>query len=160
MGYRWRRMYYLTGMPGWLRFGYSPGWVGRSATGLPPTAEFLMRSGQLPQFRQYLAQNPQMNSSQFAPISKEEEAKMLEEQAKIIENELKSIKGRLENLRKNQETQGNPDSYVPIMQAQFPQNPKDELRFLEDYKKQVEEEIRRIDDRISELKKFMNKEKR
>ena len=27
-GYRHR--YYATGVPGWVRFGYSPGWVGMS----------------------------------------------------------------------------------------------------------------------------------
>jgi hypothetical protein len=40
-------MYYLTGLPGWMRFGYSPGWVGQSPSGLGPGAEFLM-SGQWP----------------------------------------------------------------------------------------------------------------
>ncbi len=44
---RHRNMYYLTGLPGWMRFGYSPGWVGRSASGLGPCAEYLM-SGQWP----------------------------------------------------------------------------------------------------------------
>ncbi len=38
---RRRNMYYITGMPGWMRFGYSPGWVGRSPTELPPTAQYL-----------------------------------------------------------------------------------------------------------------------
>lgn len=33
--YRW--MYYLTGLPGWMRFGFSPGWGG-----LPPGAQFLL----------------------------------------------------------------------------------------------------------------------
>ncbi len=42
-----RNMYYMTGLPGWMRFGYSPGWVGRSASGLGPCAEYLM-SGQWP----------------------------------------------------------------------------------------------------------------
>ena len=49
-------MYYLTGVPGWMRFGYSPGWVGRSPTGLPPTAQYLMQTGQVPQ--PYPAQVP------------------------------------------------------------------------------------------------------
>ncbi|MHC1635553.1 MAG: DUF5320 domain-containing protein [Candidatus Methanospirareceae archaeon] len=50
-GYRYRRrnMYYLTGLPGWLRFGFSPGWVGRSPTGLPPTPQYLTQTGQMPQ---------------------------------------------------------------------------------------------------------------
>ncbi len=46
-----RNMLRLTGLPGWMRFGYSPGWIGRSATGLGPCAEYLM-TGQWP--------NPQM----------------------------------------------------------------------------------------------------
>ncbi len=39
---RHRNMFYLTGLPGWMRFGYSPGWGG-----LPPGAQFLM-TGQWP----------------------------------------------------------------------------------------------------------------
>ena len=46
---RRRNMYRLTGLPGWMRFGYSPGWTGRSPTGLPPTAQYLMQTGQVPQ---------------------------------------------------------------------------------------------------------------
>ena len=42
---RW--MYYATGLPGWMRFGFSPGWVGRSPTGLGPGASYLM-TGQWP----------------------------------------------------------------------------------------------------------------
>lgn len=42
-------MYRLTGLPRWMRFGYSPGWLGRSPTGLPPTAQYLMQTGQVPQ---------------------------------------------------------------------------------------------------------------
>jgi len=48
---RHRNMYHMTGLPGWMRFGYSPGWAGRSASGLGPGAEYLMM-GQWP--------NPQM----------------------------------------------------------------------------------------------------
>ena len=44
-GYRW--MYRLTGLPGWMRFGYSPGWMGMSPYGLGPGATYLM-SGQWP----------------------------------------------------------------------------------------------------------------
>jgi len=36
-----RNMYYATGMPGWMRLGYSPGWVGRSPGGLPPTVQYM-----------------------------------------------------------------------------------------------------------------------
>ncbi len=44
---RHRNMYYMTGLPGWMRFGFSPGWVGRSPTGLGPCASYLM-TGQWP----------------------------------------------------------------------------------------------------------------
>jgi hypothetical protein len=40
-------MYYLTGLPGWMRFGFSPGWSGKSPTGLGPGANYLM-TGQWP----------------------------------------------------------------------------------------------------------------
>jgi len=40
-------MYQLTGLPGWMRFGFSPGWIGRSPTGLGPCASFMM-TGQWP----------------------------------------------------------------------------------------------------------------
>ena len=39
---RHRRMYELTGLPGWMRFGYSPGWEGRSPSGFGPCAQYLM----------------------------------------------------------------------------------------------------------------------
>jgi len=42
---RW--MYYATGLPGWMRFGFSPGWIGRSPTGLGPCASYFM-TGQWP----------------------------------------------------------------------------------------------------------------
>ena len=45
MRHRW--MYYMTGLPGWMRFGFSPGWVGRSPTGLGPCASYLL-TGQWP----------------------------------------------------------------------------------------------------------------
>jgi len=41
-GYRHRYMYYLTGLPGWMRFGFSPGWLGTSPTGMGPGATYLM----------------------------------------------------------------------------------------------------------------------
>jgi hypothetical protein len=44
-GHRW--MYRLTGLPGWMRFGFSPGWMGMSPTGLGPGASYLM-TGQWP----------------------------------------------------------------------------------------------------------------
>jgi len=120
MGYRHRYMYYLTGLPGWLRFGFSPGWLGRSPTGLPPTAQWLMQSGLLPQFMQYLQTNlpvvpptvPPTTAqtgtavttpipTPFAPqLTKEQEKQMLEQQVKVLEARLDAIRKRLEELSK------------------------------------------------------------
>ena len=77
----------MTGLPGWMRFGYSPGWIDRSPTGLPPTAEWLMSSGLMPQYREYLAGRV---SPAAAPMSKEDEVRMLGEQARMIESQLES----------------------------------------------------------------------
>jgi len=114
MGYRYRRMYYLTGLPGWIRFGYSPGWLGRSPTGLPPTAQWLMQSGLLPQFMQYLQTTaptavppttpttaPTPLQAPFAPqLTKEQEKQMLEQQVKMLESQLEALRKRLEEISK------------------------------------------------------------
>jgi hypothetical protein len=92
MGYRHRYMYYLTGLPGWVRFGFSPGWLGRSPTGLPPTAHWLIQSGLLPK---YLGQI----RLQATAYSEEQERIMLEQQIKILESQLEAVRKRLEELR-------------------------------------------------------------
>jgi hypothetical protein len=125
MGYRNRNMYYLTGLPGWVRFGFSPGWVGRSPTGLPPTAQWLIQSGLMPQYLSYLgtaaptvpsaavpptvpspgvpptAGAPTAPTAPFYPtITKEQEKTMLEQQVKALESQLEAIRKRLEEIGK------------------------------------------------------------
>lgn len=99
-GHRW--MYYMTGLPGWMRFGYSPGWVGRSATGLGPCAEYLM-TGQWP--------TPQMAAAWGvgpwgapAPgtMPPEQELSMLRSQAEALGSQLDQIAKRIEELEKEQ----------------------------------------------------------
>ncbi|WEU40167.1 MAG: hypothetical protein OdinLCB4_006765 [Candidatus Odinarchaeum yellowstonii] len=43
---RYRNMYYLTGLPGCVRFGYSPGWRTGGYHGLSPCAQYLAETGQ------------------------------------------------------------------------------------------------------------------
>lgn len=117
-------MYYLTGMPGWIRFGFSPGWLGRSPTGLPPTAQWLMQSGLLPQYMQYLQTQvspafpptappvatpsgapstpaPTPFGAPFAPTySREQEKQVLEQQVTMLESQLEAMRKRLEELSK------------------------------------------------------------
>ena len=103
-GNRRRNMYYLTGLPGWMRFGYSPGWVDRSPTGMPPGAQYLAQTGQMPQFASWIQQQAPAGAP-VAPmgmpaVPKEQEISMLESQAQMLGDQLEQIKKRLEELRK------------------------------------------------------------
>ncbi len=112
MGHRHRWWYYATGLPGWMRFGFSPGWLGRSPTGLGPCAEYLM-TGQWP--------TPQMAAAwQAGPwatgalaagtmpygapapgtMSPEQELSMLRDQAEALRSQLDQIAKRIEELEK------------------------------------------------------------
>ena len=100
-------MYYLTGLPGWMRFGYSPGWIGRSPTGMPPGAQYLMQTGQMPQFASWLQQQAPPAGIPVAPapvgmpaMPKEQEIAALESQAKMLGDQIELIKKRLEELKK------------------------------------------------------------
>lgn len=107
-------MYYATGLPGWMRFGFSPGWIGRSPTGLGPTASYLM-TGQWPvPFGQGAlpsaplaspsaglggAAAPFSGFNPLASVPKDQQVKLLEDQAKALESQLEGIRKRLEELR-------------------------------------------------------------
>lgn len=113
-GYRHRNMYYATGLPGWMRFGYSPGWGG-----LPPGAQFLMQSGMMPQFWSWMqSQMPYQSTWPMMPqslpysqspmpmmppmgmpgMSKEQEIQLLQNQAQALEGQLEGIRKRMEEL--------------------------------------------------------------
>jgi len=98
-------MYYMTGLPGWMRFGYSPGWVGRSPTGMPPGAQYLTQTGQMPQFASWMQQQAPAAGAPVTPVGmpampKEQESSMLESQAQMLGDQLGQIKKRLEELKK------------------------------------------------------------
>ncbi|MGQ9673739.1 MAG: hypothetical protein ACUVV5_11535 [Candidatus Aminicenantales bacterium] len=114
---RYRRMVELTGLPGWMRFGYSPGWLGRSPSGMGPCAHYLMH-GTWP--------TPQMNSmwSQgripFSPapgfprpgfptpydpwgaaeVTAEQELDFLRAEARSLQDELRAIEERIKLLER------------------------------------------------------------
>lgn len=100
---RRRNMYYATGLPGWMRFGYSPGWVGRSPSGLGPCAQFL-RTGQWP--------NPAMADAWqgmgagaaaswpgagFQPGPQQQLA-MLQMQANLLQQQLQAVRDQIASL--------------------------------------------------------------
>ena len=115
MGNRHRYMYCATGLPGWRRFGFSPGWVGRSPYGLGPAAQYLMygtwptpqmnslwQSGQIPYtpapgfpMPGYPTPYDPWGAAQITP---EQELDMLKGQAEILEDELDGIKKRISEL--------------------------------------------------------------
>lgn len=103
-GYRW--MYYLTGLPGWMRFGFSPGWVGRSPLGLGPCATYLLtgtwptwQAGRLPWPGGVFPYGlPQTGLGPFPPSSPQQEAQFLKNQANLLETQLKEIQARIEEL--------------------------------------------------------------
>jgi len=106
---RW--MYYATGLPGWMRFGYSPGWVGRSASGLGPCASYMMTGNwPTPQADAYW-QSMQSGQAPYPaypmygfppPWSKEQELEMLKEQADMLKQQLDQISSRISELEKEE----------------------------------------------------------
>jgi hypothetical protein len=128
-GYGNRYMYYLTGLPGWMRFGFSPGWLGRSPTGLGPTASYVM-TGQWPtpqaqsywQAMQagqgpypwlsgwggvpYMAPPPGGTAAGPGPlapgVSPEQELSFLKNQASTISSQLDQINSRIKELEKTE----------------------------------------------------------
>lgn len=114
-GHRW--MYYATGLPGWMRFGFSPGWVGYSPTGLGPAAEYLT-TGQWPTPQMatawqagpgaYGAPAPAAwgagpwayGASAPAAMPREQELQLLRDQAQALKAQLDQISTRIEELER------------------------------------------------------------
>lgn len=114
-GHRW--MYYATGLPGWMRFGFSPGWVGRSPTGLGPGATYLMtgqwptpqaqafweamQSGQVPNppYAAFGAGAP-VPPGAFGQTTPASEVEMLKNQAEVLSKQLEQINARISELEK------------------------------------------------------------
>jgi len=97
---RRRNMYYLTGMPGWRRFGYSPGWIGRSPSGLGPCAQYLL-TGQwpTPAMPNAAAERP-WGATAASPLDKQQRLQWLERQAELLEQQLQAIRTQLQEMEK------------------------------------------------------------
>jgi len=108
MGNRYRWWYRLTGLPGWMRFGFSPGWIGRSPYGLGPAAQYLLYGSWPTAPMNYLWQTGQIpfySTSGFpmpgfptpydpwgaASLTPQQELEMLKRQAELLEDELGEI---------------------------------------------------------------------
>ncbi|GEM_PF-284629 len=95
-GHGHRNMYYATGLPGWMRFGYSPGWGG-----LPPGAQYLQQTGQTGQFADWLGVPAGMQGGWPMPAqSTEQQLEALNSQKEALEQQLEALTKRLEELEK------------------------------------------------------------
>lgn len=107
---RRRNMYYATGLPGWMRFGYSPGWVGRSPSGLGPCAQYLL-TGQWPTPAMAAAwpgmaggQGPapgwwSMPMPPTGPADREQRLAFLQNQANLVEQQLQALREQIASLK-------------------------------------------------------------
>lgn len=116
--YRW--MYQMTGLPGWMRFGFSPGWLGRSPMGLGPAAQYLLHgTWSTPQMNYAW----QMGQIPFSPVpgfpqpgfatpydpwgatelTPEQELNFLKAEAQQLKEEMASIEKRIEELEGEKE---------------------------------------------------------
>jgi len=106
MGWGYRHMYYLTGLPGWVRFGYSPGWGT-----LPPGAYYLLYGHwPTPQMQAwwdaYSAGQtgfPFFGYPYAGGPSPEQELQWLKSRAQTLADELKRIEQRIAELEKSSE---------------------------------------------------------
>jgi len=113
-------MYHATGLPGWMRFGFSPGWVGRSATGLGPCASYMMtgawptpqaqtywgamQSGQAPYPYSgggWAAQPPGFPGVQPPNWTPEQEIQMLRDQTEMLNQQIEQINSRISELEES-----------------------------------------------------------
>ena len=109
-------MYYATGMPGWMRCGYSPGWGG-----IPPVAAYIM-AGQwpTPQAQAYWQamqsdqapypgygsdrdySNPEYQPPPGAWMTQEQELEFLKNQAEFLKKQMEHIDARIKKLEQEE----------------------------------------------------------
>ncbi len=102
---RW--MFNVTGLPGWMRFGFSPGWVGRSPNGLGPCASYLV-TGQWPTPQAQAFWDSMQSGNVSFPffgippvmpmMEPQDEVRMLKLQADILSKQIEQINARIKDL--------------------------------------------------------------
>lgn len=108
---RHRWMYYATGLPGWMRFGFSPGWWGRSPTGLGPCATYLMTGAWgTPQAQAYwdaVASGAAPAAwPGFVPtgaVAPEDELGFLKQHAEMLTRQIDMVNKRISELQEHSE---------------------------------------------------------
>lgn len=101
---RHKRMYELTGIPGWIRYSYSPGFAG-GGIGRGPCADYIKKTDQMDAYLKDLAEknpdygiwaNAMENLSKNNPDFQKEQLthriRGLEEEIKFLKKELKEFR--------------------------------------------------------------------
>lgn len=102
----YRHMYYATGVPGWMRFGFSPGWLGRSPSGLGPCATYLMTGAwgmpHPPAYREGGAPGfwpgPVGVGPSMGGMIREDELSLLRQQSEWLSGRVEAINKRIQEL--------------------------------------------------------------
>ena len=100
---RYRRMYELTGVPGWIRYGTSPGMRG-GGRGMGPCAQYLRSTEQFDEFLKDFAENNpnvpvwQTAFKDIAADAKYEKA-LLTDRIDFLQEEIKELRKKLKDLR-------------------------------------------------------------
>ncbi len=93
---RRRNMFYATGLPGWMRFGYSPGWGGPG-----PCAQYLM-TGQWPTPQMAAAWQAMPGRAPGMMPDPGAQVQMLKSQAEMLESQLEQIREAIAQLEAQQ----------------------------------------------------------
>ncbi len=102
-----RNMFYATGLPGWMRFGYSPGWGG-----MPPCAQYLERTERLSEAVDWFNQQTDVQPNQtiqadvsYSPASQSRSSEQTSADQGIqeLEGRLNALKDRIEQIREKLE---------------------------------------------------------
>lgn len=103
-GNRHRRMYEMTGIPGWIRFGSAPGYTGRNF-GRGICAQYIEKTGQMNDFLKDLYTNNSnwknwQDTFQADPeATSKYQKEQLTQRINDLEDELKDLRVKLKNFR-------------------------------------------------------------
>lgn len=96
---RHRNMIYLTGLPGFTRFGYSPGWSVGGFGGLGPCAQYLAETGQLNNLRTYMAAKAHVTPALSATVhDPKQRLQLLKANYEVLKTQLERLSKDIEAL--------------------------------------------------------------
>lgn len=100
---RYRRMYELTGVPSWIRYGTSPRMRG-GGRGMGPCAQYLQNTGQFDEFlKDFAEKNPNLgvwqNAFKDVAFDTKYEKALLTDRIDMLQEEIKELKMKLKDLR-------------------------------------------------------------